>query len=69
MNIQDIKTFGDLKKADYEHKTIKEELRRNLLQKLMKQQPVFDGIHGYEFTVIPEVESAILTKHNINLLG
>ena len=64
-----IKTFGDLKAAGYEYKTIKEELRRNLLQKIMKKETTFEGIHGYEFSVIPELERAILSKHNINLLG
>jgi len=69
MNIGSIKTFGDLKKAGYEYKTIKEELRGNLLQKLMKKETTFEGIHGYDYTVIPELERAILSKHNINLLG
>jgi len=69
MNITAIKTFGQLKEAGFEYKTIKEELRRNLLQKLMKKENTFEGIHGYEFTVIPELERAILSKHNINLLG
>lgn len=69
MNIESIKTFGQLKKAGYEPKTIKEELRRNLLQKLMQKETTFTGIHGYEYTVIPELERAILSKHNINLLG
>ncbi len=69
MKIEDIKTFGQLKKAGYEYKSIKEELRRNLLQKLLKKETTFEGIHGYEFTVIPELERAILSKHNINLLG
>lgn len=69
MNIESIKTFGQLKDAGYEYKTIKEELRRNLLQKLMKKETTFEGIHGYEYTVIPELERAILSKHNINLLG
>ena len=69
MNISEIKTFGQLKKAGYEYKSVKEELRRNLLQKMMKKETVFEGIHGYEFTVIPELERAILSKHNINLLG
>ncbi|MCZ6594331.1 MAG: sigma 54-interacting transcriptional regulator [Bacteroidetes bacterium] len=69
MNIGSIKTFGDLKKAGYEYKTIKEELRSNLLQKLMKKETTFEGIHGYDYTVIPELERAILSKHNINLLG
>ncbi len=69
MKIENINTFGELKKAGFEYKTIKEELRRNLLQKMMKKETTFTGIHGYEFTVIPELERAILSKHNINLLG
>lgn len=69
MEIEKIKTFGQLKKAGYQPKSIKEELRRNLLQKIMKKEPAFQGIHGYELTVIPEIERAILSKHNINLLG
>jgi magnesium chelatase subunit I len=69
MNIEKIKSFGELKNAGFEYKTIKDELRRNLLQKLMKKETTFEGIHGYEYTVIPELERAILSKHNINLLG
>ena len=69
MEIENIKTFGQLKEAGFSYKTIKEELRQNLLQKLMRKEVVFEGIHGYEFTVIPELERAILSKHNINLLG
>jgi magnesium chelatase subunit I len=69
MNIEKIKSFGELKNAGFEYKTIKDELRRNLLQKLMKKEMTFEGIHGYEYTVIPELERAILSKHNINLLG
>ncbi len=69
MNIENIKTFGQLKKSGYEPKSVKEELRRNLLQKIMKKEPSFVGIHGYELSVIPELERAILSKHNINLLG
>lgn len=69
MDIKKIKTFGELKKSGYEPKSIKEELRRNLLQKIMKKETPFVGIHGYELTVIPELERAILSKHNINLLG
>lgn len=69
MNIDNIKTFKELKKAGFEYKSIKEELRRNLLQKLLKKETTFEGIHGYEYSVIPELERAILSKHNINLLG
>ena len=69
MKIEKIKTFGELKAQGYEYKSVKDELRRNLLQKIMKKETTFKGIHGYEYTVIPELERAILSRHNINLLG
>ncbi|MAP54998.1 magnesium chelatase [Altibacter sp.] len=69
MKLENIRTFGELKKAGYTHRLIKDELRQNLLQKLMKKETTFHGIHGYEYSVIPELERAILSKHNINLLG
>ena len=69
MNIQDIKTLGDLKKAGYQSKTIKDELRNNLREKISKGETVFEGVWGFENTVIPELERAILSRHNINLLG
>ena len=68
MNI-DIKTLGELRKSGYTYKSIKEELRDNLIVKLQKGEETFSGIHGYENTVVPELERAILSKHNINLLG
>lgn len=63
------KTFGELKKAGYKTKSIKEELRDNLMEALKQGKQPFEGIHGYENSVIPELERAILSKHNINLLG
>lgn len=69
MKIETIKTLGDLKKSGYQHKTIKDELRDNLVQKIKAKETVFEGVHGYENTVIPELERAILSRHNINLLG
>ena len=69
MDIKKINTLRALKKSGYAYQSIKDELRRNLLHKLSKKQTVFEGIHGYEYTVIPELERAILSKHNINLLG
>ncbi|MDR6299725.1 magnesium chelatase [Mesonia maritima] len=69
MNLTDIKTFGELKKTGYKSRGIKEELRENLLEKIKKKETVFKGVHGYEHSVIPELERAILSKHNINLLG
>ena len=64
-----IKTLGDLKKSGYQSKTIKDELRENLISNIKEKKTTFEGIHGYEHTVIPELERAILSKHNINLLG
>lgn len=64
-----IKTLGELKQAGYTFKTIKDELRTNLIAKLRKKENVFAGIWGYEETVIPDIERAILAGHDINLLG
>ncbi|MDW7693689.1 magnesium chelatase [Flammeovirgaceae bacterium SG7u.111] len=64
-----IKTLGELKAAGYAPKTIKEELRQNLISKLKKGENVFEGIHGYEETVVPDLQRAILSKHDISLLG
>ncbi|HEX8039752.1 MAG TPA: magnesium chelatase [Chryseosolibacter sp.] len=64
-----LKTIGELKKSGYQPKSIKEELRGNLIAKLKKKEPVFSGIWGYEETVIPDLERAILAGHDINLLG
>lgn len=69
MEVQNIKTLGELKKAGYQSKSIKDELRDNLIQKIKNKESTFEGIHGYENTVIPELERAILSRHNINLLG
>ncbi|MFC5625362.1 magnesium chelatase [Algoriphagus winogradskyi] len=64
-----IKTLGQLKAAGYQPKSIKEELRDNLILKIKRKENVFEGIWGYEDTVIPDIERAILSRHNINLLG
>jgi magnesium chelatase subunit I len=69
MNLENIKTLGELKKSGYQSKSIKDELRENLISKMMSKETVFVGVHGYENTVIPELERAILSRHNINLLG
>jgi magnesium chelatase subunit I len=62
-------TLGQLKAAGYKTKSVKEELRDNLIAALKEKRQPFEGIYGYENTVIPELERAILAKHNINLLG
>jgi magnesium chelatase subunit I len=69
MNIQNIKTLGELKKSGYRPKSIKEELRQNLILKLKRKELTFPGIIGYEDSVVPDVERALLSKHNILFLG
>ncbi|TRO65085.1 magnesium chelatase [Christiangramia sabulilitoris] len=69
MDKESIKNLGDLKKAGYQSKSIKDELRDNLKQKIRNNEKAFEGIHGYDYSVIPELERAILSRHNINLLG
>lgn len=69
MKAETIKTLGELKKSGYQSKSIKDELRDNLIKKIENKETTFEGIYGYENTVIPELERAILSKHNINLLG
>lgn len=64
-----ITTLGELKKSGYQYLSIKDELRRNLVAKLQAKSEIFEGIYGYEETVIPELERAILSRHNILFLG
>lgn len=64
-----IKTLGELKNSGYQSKSIKEEVRENLIVKLKNNDPVFSGILGYEDSVIPDVERALLSRHNILFLG
>src|SRR5574343_507125 len=64
-----IKTFGELKKSGYQSKSIKTEMRDNLLARLKNNNIGFEGIIGFDDTVIPEIQTAILSKHNILLLG
>lgn len=69
MKIENITTLGELKKSGYQSKSIKNELRDNLIEKIKNKETIFNGVHGYENTVIPELQRAILSRHNINLLG
>ncbi|MDB4014990.1 AAA family ATPase [Flavobacteriaceae bacterium] len=62
-------TLGELKKTDYTSRTIQLELAENLKACLRSGKTTFEGLIGYENTVIPDVERAILSGHNINLLG
>ena len=69
MSSPKIATLGALKKTDYQPQNIQEELAKNLRQRLRDGVPTFEGLIGYENTVIPDVERALLSGHNINLLG
>lgn len=69
MDITQIKTLGDLRKSGYKNRTIKEEIRENLIGKIKAKENTFPGIIGYEETVIPDTERALLSRHNILFLG
>jgi magnesium chelatase subunit I len=69
MDYKSIKTLGELKKSGYNTKSIKAEMRDNLISYLKSGKNAFEGILGYDETVIPDIETAILSRHNIILLG
>ena len=69
MDIKKITTLGELKNSDYTRKNIKEEIRQNLVKKISKKELTFPGILGYEDSVIPDTERALLSRHNILFLG
>jgi magnesium chelatase subunit I len=69
MDIKKIKTLGELKKSGYVSKSIKDEIRDNLVKKIKEKENAFPGILGYEDTVIPDTERALLSRHNILFLG
>lgn len=70
MTNTDIKTLGQLKQSGYKSESVKDELRRNLITQLKKKEEGgFEGIVGFEDTVIPDLQTAILSRHNILLLG
>ena len=69
IDIKKISTLGDLKKSGYQPKSIKDEVRDNLIASIQNKENAFEGILGYEDTVIPDVERALLSRHNILFLG
>ena len=69
MDITRITTLGELKKSNYVSKPIKEEMRDNLVKKLKNKEKIFNDIVGFDDTVLPDIERAILSRHNILLLG
>ena len=62
-------TFKELKNSDYKNQTINQEIQANLIARIKAKQPVFEGLYGYEDTVVPQLKKAIIAGHHINLLG
>lgn len=62
-------TIGELRESGYRPLTVKQEMRRNLIQRLQSGQTLFEGIVGYEDTVLPQIENAILAGQDIVFLG
>lgn len=65
----DIETLGQLKKIGYKSQSIKDEMRNNLIRQLKNHGSSYEGIIGYEQTVLPDIDTAVLSRHNIILLG
>jgi magnesium chelatase subunit I len=63
------RTLGELRASGWRPVSVKDEMRRNLIRKLQKNEPLFDGIIGYDETVLPQVQNAILSKHDMLFLG
>lgn len=69
MDYTTIKTIGDLRAAGYKTVSVRDELRNNLITKIKNKETLFEGIIGYEDTVIPELQNALLSRHDFILLG
>jgi magnesium chelatase subunit I len=67
--LTEITTLGALKESGYQVLPVKDELRKNLTAKLKRRETIFPGIIGYERTVIPQIQNAILGRHDMILLG
>ena len=63
------KTLGALKASGYQDQSIQQEIQRNLIQKIKNKEPLFEGLWGYEDSVVPQLKKALLAGHHINLLG
>ncbi len=69
MTAPTISTIGELRESGYQPRSVREELRANLVERIRTQEPLFAEIHGYEDSVIPQLQNAILAGHDIILLG
>src|ERR1043166_4334760 len=63
------RTLGELKQSAYRPRSVKDEMRANLICKLKRRERLFPGIVGYDETVVPQLVNAILARHNLILLG
>lgn len=63
------RTLGELRASSYEVLPVKDEIRRNVLRRLEAKEPIFSGIWGYDDTVIPQVENALIAGHDTVFLG
>ena len=63
------RTLRELKESGYRPISVKAEMRRNLLNKLRNEEDIFPGIFGFDETVIPQIENAVLSKHDMLFLG
>ena len=68
-NYEDIKTLEDLLSINYKHVSVNDQLRGNLIIKLKKQQFPYSGIIGYDDDIVPSLNRAILSSHDILLIG
>ena len=67
-------TLGELRKSEfaeerYRNRSVKDEMRENLIRKLRRGEELFPGIHGYADTVVPQIVNGVLSRHNMILLG
>jgi magnesium chelatase subunit I len=62
-------TIGELRAAGHQRESVKEEMRRNLLARLRSGEPLLPGIVGYEETVLPQLANAIISGHDVIMLG
>jgi len=69
MGQPEITTLGQLKAKDLQFESVKDEMRRNLMAKIKHKQEIFSGIIGFENTVLPAIQNAILSRHNMIILG
>src|SRR6476620_7244390 len=69
MALERPRTLGELKASGYRWESVKDEMRRNLIAKMRRGEPLFPEIIGYEETVLPQIQNAILSRHDMLFLG